>query len=125
MAEALGSNFVFSRKTNPTLISTEQFNEEAIRDDIRKTLSAARSCRLEIIMKDVHTLNNDPERLPATSAYRIDAGIWMPGILPGTASGYGTPVSWPSIAAMETDSIPEWKVSTISTTCSMPTDTSA
>jgi len=63
MAKAVGRDIVFSRKPNPTLISTERFDEKAIRADIRQTLDAARTCRLEIIMKDVHTLNNEPERL--------------------------------------------------------------
>lgn len=63
MAEALGRDYVFSRKPNPTLISTEIFDETAIRDDLRQTLDLTRDCRLEIIMKDVHTLNNEPERL--------------------------------------------------------------
>lgn len=63
MAAALGRDCVFSRKPNPTLISTARFDEDAIRADLRQTLAAARACRLEIIMKDVHTLNNEPERL--------------------------------------------------------------
>jgi len=63
MAEALGKNIVYCRKPNPTLVSTEKFDEEAIRDDIAKTLSIARGCRIELVMKDVHTLNNQPERL--------------------------------------------------------------
>jgi hypothetical protein len=63
MAEALGRDYVFSRKPNPSLISTGVFDESAIRDDIRRTLDVAGDCRLEIIMKDVHTLNNEPERL--------------------------------------------------------------
>lgn len=63
MAEALGRDYVFSRKPNPTLISTGQFDEDAIRADLRETLEAAHGNRLEIIMKDVHTLNNEPERL--------------------------------------------------------------
>lgn len=63
MADALGRDYVYSRKPNPTLISTERFNEDEIRDNIKKTLTAAGNCRLEIIMKDVHTLNNEPERL--------------------------------------------------------------
>lgn len=64
MAAALGRNYVYSRKPNPTLISTANFNEAAIRTDIRNTLTVAKECRLEIIMKDVHTLNNEPMRLP-------------------------------------------------------------
>lgn len=63
MAEALGRKYVFSRKPNPSLISTGVFDEAAIRADIRHTLDAAKGCRLEIIMKDVHTLNNEPDRL--------------------------------------------------------------
>ena len=63
MAAALGHAVVFSRKPNPTLISTARFDEDAIRADIRQTLEAAGDGRLEIIMKDVHTLNNEPGRL--------------------------------------------------------------
>ena len=63
MAEALGREYVFSRKPNPTLISTNRFDEAAIREDIRQTLDLTRGCRIELIMKDVHTLNNEPERL--------------------------------------------------------------
>jgi hypothetical protein len=62
MAEACGRDCVFSRKPNPSLISTSSFDEQAIRADLRGTLDAAGGCRLEIIMKDVHTLNNEPAR---------------------------------------------------------------
>jgi hypothetical protein len=63
MAAALGTRYVYSRKPNPALISTPRFDEDAIRADLRKTLSIARGCRVEIIMKDVHTLNEEPVRL--------------------------------------------------------------
>lgn len=64
MAAACGRQVVYSRKPNPTLISTGTFDDNAIRADLRKTLDTARGCRIELIMKDVHTLNNQPERLP-------------------------------------------------------------
>jgi hypothetical protein len=64
MARECGRRYVYSRKPNPSIISTSHFDEDAIRADLRKTLAAAGGCRLEIIMKDVHTLNNQPERLP-------------------------------------------------------------
>lgn len=64
MAQACGRRIVFSRKPNPTLISTERFDEEAIRENLRETLRAAAGCRLEIAMKDVHTLRDEPQRLP-------------------------------------------------------------
>jgi hypothetical protein len=63
LAAALGRDYVFSRKPNPSLISTGRFDEQAVRDDIRQTLEVSRGCRVEIVMKDVHTLNNEPERL--------------------------------------------------------------
>jgi hypothetical protein len=64
-AESCGKAIAFSRKPKPTLISTEQFDEGAIRADLRATLAAARrgGCALEIIMKDVHTLHKEPGRL--------------------------------------------------------------
>ena len=64
MAEALGSRYVYSRKPNPTQVSTATFDEAAIREDLRTTLRTARHCRVELIMKDVHTLHNEPSRLP-------------------------------------------------------------
>jgi hypothetical protein len=63
MADALGRDYVYSRKPSPALISSERFDEDEIRADIAKTLSTAKGCRIEIVMKDVHTLNNRRERL--------------------------------------------------------------
>jgi len=63
MAEALGRKYVFARKPNPALISTERWDEEAIRADLRRTLTIARNCEVELVMKDVHTLCGQPERL--------------------------------------------------------------
>ena len=63
MADAMAGRCVFSRKPNPTLISTGYFDEDAIRDDLRTTIQTAHNCALEIIMKDVHTLAGDPSRI--------------------------------------------------------------
>jgi hypothetical protein len=63
MAEALGREYVFSRKPNPTLVSTPVFDEDLIRDDLRYTLRVARDCNVEIILKDVHTLCGNPLRI--------------------------------------------------------------
>ena len=62
MADALGRDIVFSRKPNPTLISTEHFDEDLIREDLCETCRIARDCNLELIMKDVHTLCGEPQR---------------------------------------------------------------
>lgn len=63
MAAACGRDLVYSRKPSPTDISTSAWDEAALRGGIRRTLEIARDCRLEIIMKDVHTLADDPTRL--------------------------------------------------------------
>ena len=63
MARELGTKYVYSRKPAPSLISTRNFDETEIRDDIRKTMSVAKGLRVEFLMKDVHTLNNEPQRL--------------------------------------------------------------
>ena len=63
MAEAMGRNYVYSRKPNPTLISTKKFDEDAIREDLRKTVRTAKNCNVEIVMKDVHTLAGEPWRM--------------------------------------------------------------
>jgi len=62
MADALGRDYVYSRKPNPAIISTENFDEDRIRQDVRTTLNAAKDCNVEIVMKDVHTLSGEPER---------------------------------------------------------------
>jgi hypothetical protein len=64
MAGVLKKTVVYSRKPNPTMISTPKFDEDAIRADLRKTLTTARNCRVELVMKDVHTLSGEAFRLP-------------------------------------------------------------
>lgn len=63
MVEELGEAYIHCRKPSPTLVSTDIFDEEAIREDVRTTLRIAAGCPLELVMKDVHTLNDQPLRL--------------------------------------------------------------
>jgi hypothetical protein len=63
MAALMGQDYIFCRKPNPTLISTDIYAEEAIKDDLRTTLRAAGHMPLELVMKDVHTLRDQPARL--------------------------------------------------------------
>ncbi len=63
IAAELGKDYIFCRKPNPALISTETWDEASIRADIQSTLEAACGCPLEFAMKDVHTLSNQPWRL--------------------------------------------------------------
>jgi len=65
MAAELSNKYVYSRKPKPTLVSTEKFDEELIRADLRHTMELAQKhgCSLEIDMKDVHTLHGERDRL--------------------------------------------------------------
>ena len=62
MADALKRDYVYCRKQNPALISTEHFDEEAIRKDLQETVEVAGDCNLEIVMKDIQTLSGGPAR---------------------------------------------------------------
>ncbi len=58
---------IFSWKPNPAFLAAVCFDEEAVRADIRKTIAVAseHGCALEIVLKDTHTCNNQPERFDA------------------------------------------------------------
>jgi hypothetical protein len=62
MAERLGPNYVYSRKPNPAYIARPVIDEGVIREELRETLEAAKrhDCRLELIMKDNHTIGKNP-----------------------------------------------------------------
>lgn len=63
MADNLGKDYIYSRKPNPTMVSTDFWDEGIIRGDIRKTLEITRDLNVEIVLKDVHTLCKEPDRL--------------------------------------------------------------
>lgn len=60
-AAILKGDYVYSRKPNPAHVCVG-FNEAAIRQDLSETVREARDCQLEIILKDTHTVEGDPER---------------------------------------------------------------
>ncbi|MEG1426245.1 MAG: hypothetical protein RSC76_01010, partial [Oscillospiraceae bacterium] len=61
MRDILGKNYIFSRKPNPSYIC-KGFDEVEIRKELSETLGMAKSLNLEIILKDTHTVENQPER---------------------------------------------------------------
>ena len=63
MAAEMNGDYIFCRKPNPAMISTARFDEDAIREDVRTTVRIVGRAPLEVVMKDVHTLNNEPMRL--------------------------------------------------------------
>jgi hypothetical protein len=63
MAENIGGNYVYSRKPNPSHISTEKWDEALIREELRKVIEVTKGMSVELVMKDVHTISNEPWRL--------------------------------------------------------------
>jgi len=65
MSEKLGQDYVYSVKPNPAFISTPEIDESSAREDVRAILAAAKNNRLELVMKDNHTLGKNRENIKA------------------------------------------------------------
>ena len=63
MAEYIGREYIYSRKPNPSYVSTPQWEEEVIRQDFRDTLLATRGLNVEFTLKDVMTVCGEMWRL--------------------------------------------------------------
>jgi hypothetical protein len=63
MAEKLGARFIYSYKPAPSDLALPTFDEAMLRANLRAFVRATRGCRVEIIMKDNHTIRNDPSRV--------------------------------------------------------------
>lgn len=61
-AEALAGRYIYSRKPRPTLVGAG-FDEQEIREDMRRTLDVAGEQTLEFVLKDTHTVQNEPQRI--------------------------------------------------------------
>ncbi|MBD3291702.1 MAG: hypothetical protein GF393_02160 [Armatimonadia bacterium] len=64
-AEEIGGEYVFSRKPTPASLATDEFDAEAVRQDLKTTrkICERHGCPLELILKDISTVRYDPERL--------------------------------------------------------------
>jgi len=62
MGEFLGGKYVFSSKPNPAHLAVPVLHEHAAREELRRVISSAHrnGCKLELIMKDNHTLGGNP-----------------------------------------------------------------
>jgi len=60
MSEYLQNKYVLSMKPSPTPLAMPEIDKTVIRAGLRKDIKATRGCHVEIIMKDNHTLGNNP-----------------------------------------------------------------
>jgi len=65
VAETLGDKYILSYKPNPAYLAGSEINEAAVRKDLAGKIKIARenNCRLEIIMKDNHTIGKNPQNV--------------------------------------------------------------
>jgi hypothetical protein len=63
MAENLQDRFIFSMKPSPTPLASSSLDEDFIRKALRWALQVTRDCRVEVIMKDNHTIGGNPENV--------------------------------------------------------------
>jgi hypothetical protein len=65
MAEKLQDKYIFSLKPHPGYLAVSPIDEDFIRKSLRESLKIARAnhCHIEIIMKDNHTLANNPQNV--------------------------------------------------------------
>jgi hypothetical protein len=62
--DALGSDYVISRKPNPAIFAATAFDPVQARKEIRDFLIQTEgNCHIEMIMKDISTVRYDPQRL--------------------------------------------------------------
>ncbi len=64
-AAVLPKKYIMSNKPNPSYLAGAVFDEDVIRADFRRTIAAAKTngLELELLLKDISTVNNDPQRL--------------------------------------------------------------
>ncbi len=75
-AEAIGRDYIFSRKPNPAILAGETWNPGAARAAIRDDLEKAVGCNIEFIMRTCRTCRNEPQRIIAwTRIAREELGI--------------------------------------------------
>jgi hypothetical protein len=63
MAENLQDRYIFSMKAAPSDLAVSGINQDSIRKKIKNALKIIDGCVPEILMKDNHTLGNNPDNL--------------------------------------------------------------
>jgi len=62
-ASNIGKDYVFSYKPSPSIFIDNFWDPDSIKDNFIKNLKKIKNCTVEIIMKDISTVNYKPERL--------------------------------------------------------------
>ena len=63
MVENTQGRYVLSYKPNPAILAVSDWNPARVRSELAEALRRCKGCNVEIIMKDISTVNSRPERL--------------------------------------------------------------
>ncbi|MCT4619682.1 MAG: hypothetical protein N4A62_09885 [Marinisporobacter sp.] len=63
MAEKLKDQYIYSLKPSPSPLAVSQMDEEVVRKEIREALEMTKDNIVEMIMKDNHTIGNNPKNV--------------------------------------------------------------
>ena len=76
-AAVLPKKYIMSNKPNPSYLAQTSFDEEVVRADLRRTMTAAKEnglC-LELLLKDITTVCGDPRRLWRWSEIALEEAV--------------------------------------------------
>ena len=62
-AEAIGQDFIYSAKPNPAVLAANTWNPAEARANLAEILEKTRGLHVEIILKDIHTVRGERQRL--------------------------------------------------------------
>lgn len=63
IAEHVGKDFLISWRPNPAIMVSNDFHSEDIRKNIRNAMRSFKGCHVEIVLKELMTVQNDMSRL--------------------------------------------------------------
>lgn len=63
MAEQCGKDLVVSIKPNPAILAEDTFSLDRARKYLTERIAPAKDCAVEIVLKDITTVRNEPQRL--------------------------------------------------------------
>jgi hypothetical protein len=62
-AEAVGQDYVYTHKTNPSIITTHRWDVDLAREQLRDAFEKTRDNVVEVNLQDILTVNDEPRRL--------------------------------------------------------------
>ncbi len=63
IGDLLGRNYVYSRKPTPAFLSGHNPQWESVESDMKKTRAATMNCNVEILFRDLYTIDGDRRRI--------------------------------------------------------------